>query len=431
MEKLLAAVAAAAFGVGAAYYIINSARARKRDEKAIKRADRAPLAELPELITLHDAAGRIRFASHALRELSGYTTTQLLGRRGRDFVHEDDVAAVLDAIQRRSSESPPTRLRMRTRTGDYVWLEARFEHISSAEGEPQLICRARCIATSAASALELLERELTSAPPVTLAADYLPANSLVDALRESLKHQEFDLRYQPKVAFANWQVTGVEALLRWNAPANDESVQEIIEEADRSGLIVPLGRWVVQTAVHQSRQWRNKGVTYPVAVNISHVQLRDPSFVALMRELLAQDRQLTQYLQLEVTGLALNANDDVTVESLAQLASLGFKLHVDGFRTGVSNFSQLSRLPVSALKVDRHLVQGLSRQRDGSDLEIDAISALSRSLQVKVIGEGVETTGELDALRAYGFDEVQGFLLARPMTPSSIEHLSRLSFGGL
>jgi len=188
---------------------------------------------------------------------------------------------------------------------------------------------------------------------------------------------------------------------------------------------------VVQTAVHQSRQWRNKGVAYPVAVNISHIQLRDPSFVALMRELLAQDRQLTQYLQLEITGLALSCNDDASVEGLAQLASLGFKLHVDGFRTGVSNFSQLSRLPVSALKVDRHVVQGLSSQQDGSDVEIDAISALSRSLHIPVIGEGVETTEELDALRAYGFDEVQGFLLARPMTPTSIEHLSRLNFGNV
>jgi len=210
---LLAAVAAAALGAGAAYYVIKSCRARRRDDKVTRRTGPAPLPELPELITIHDAAGKIRFASRALRKLSGYTTVQLLGRRGRDFVHEDDVAAVLNAVQGNASPSTPTRLRMRTRTGDYVWLEARFEHISSAEGEPQLICRARCIATSSASALELLERELTSAPPAILAAD-LPTDSLADALRESLKHREFDLRYQPKVALTTWQVTGVEALLR-------------------------------------------------------------------------------------------------------------------------------------------------------------------------------------------------------------------------
>lgn len=430
LHILLVVLAVAAFGAASVYHLVRSSRARRRVARTALVAESASLHELPELVTLHDASGNIRYASRPLRRLTGYTSAQLVGRRGRDFVHEDDVPALLEAVRGFSGRAP-TRLRMRTRGGDYILLEARFENIVSPEGEPQLVCRSRCIATSSAGALELLQRELMSDRDVARPAEHSSTTPLGSALLESLARREFDLRYQPKVALVNWQVTGVEALLRWSAQAGHESIEDVIKEAERGGLIVPLGNWVVRTAVHQSWRWRRGGVNYPVAVNISHVQLRDPSFIALMRELLAQDRELKQYLHLEITGLALNSNDDASVRSLAQLASLGFSLHVDDFRTNLSSLSQLSRLPVAALKINRHVVQGMSRQGSDSDVDIAAVAAISRSLNIKVIGEGGETTAELDALRAYGFDEVQGFLLARPMTADSIEQLSGFNCGGL
>lgn len=382
-----------------------------------------------DIVTVHDAAGYIRYASSDLLELGGYTVHQLIGRRGRELVHPDDRAAALEALRaaRHSSHDTPTRLRVQTRNDDYIWVEARFRHGVSKTGEPQFTCRATCIATSTESALALLQNEMsgimTSTPPAV-------ASPLARLIHESLERDEFELHYQLKVSLRSWEVAGAEALLRWNVPGGTGRTAEVIAEAERTGLIGPLGAWIVRTAAEQSRRWRRNGYDYPIAVNLSALQLRDPDFLKLVRELVSQDRQLPRYLQLEVTEQGLASNDDQTVRTIAQLAALGFVLHIDHFGRGFSKLAQLSRIPVRALKVDRKLVRNLPHRTGGSVPMMNAVSSISRSLRIKVIAAGVETSDELAAVRDYGVDEVQGFLLARPMTADSIEELSRTDTTG-
>ncbi|MDT3679264.1 MAG: EAL domain-containing protein [Burkholderiaceae bacterium] len=421
-------IAFAAGGTAAAFVLkrLNKFRRQPPPSQPVDaNADSAPDADTSDIVTVHDEAGYIRYASSGLLDLGGYSVSGLVGRRGRDLVHPDDFGNVLDAVRaaRTSSETEPTRFRCRTRGGDYIWLEARFTHVLSRTGERQFTARAICIATSTRSTLALLEHEMPWSPTAVLAAD-AQRYSLSGLIRESLKRKEFELHYQLKVSLENWEVTGAEALLRWNVPAGLGRTAEIVAEAERSGLIIPLGEWVVRTAAQQSLRWRRSGRDYPISVNISPLQLRDPNFVGLIRGLLSEDRQLPQYLQLEVTEQALASNDDDSIRSIAQLAALGFVLHIDDFGTGISQLSQLSRIPVGALKVDRELVRRLPHGANSSATMMDAIAAVSRSLHIKVIAEGVETSDELEALRGYGVDEVQGFLLGRPMTAKSIVDLS-------
>jgi PAS domain S-box-containing protein len=381
-----------------------------------------------DIVTVHDEAGYIRYASSALLELGGYSINELVGRPGKDLVHPDDFGNVLDAVRaaRSAPDTRPTRFRCRTRGGDYIWLEARFKHVLARTGERLFTSRARCIATSTQSTLALLEREMPWSPSAVLAAD-ARHYSLGGLIRESLERKEFELHYQLKVSLKNWEVTGAEALLRWNVPAGLGRTAEVIAEAERSGLIVPLGAWVVRTAAEQSRRWRQTGHNYPVSVNISALQLRDPGFVGLMRTLLSQDRELPRYFQLEVNEQGLATDDDDTVRTIAQVAALGFVFHLDDFGTGLSQLSQLSRIPVRAFKVDRELVRRLPHGANGSAAMMNAIASVSRSLHIKIIAEGVETSDELEALRGYDVDEVQGFLLARPMTAESLEELSSMN----
>lgn len=430
-EALLLAFATGGLAAALTVYRLKKVRARRGKRQALRAGEnREPSAEA-DIVTLHDAAGNIRYASSHLLELGGYTVRELAGRRWRDLVHPDDFASVLEALRaaRCSANPAPTRFRVRTRNADYVWLEARVQHAQSKSGVPQFTCRARCIATSTDGALTLLESEMPWASTNTLAAD-ADRYSLARSIRKSFDRQEFELHYQLRVSLKNWQVTGVEALLRWNVPAGHGRTAAVIAEAERSGLIIELGEWVVRTAAQQSLRWRQTGHHYPVAVNISPLQLRDSRFVAFLRELLSHDRQLPQYLQLEVTEQALSADDNETIRTVAQLAALGFSFHIERFGAGFSKLSQLSRMPIGALKVDRPLVQGLSHDGDGAATMMSAVVALSRSLGIKVIAQGVETSDELEALRGYDFDEVQGYLLARPMTAESIEELSDINARG-
>ncbi len=293
----------AAGGTAAAFALkrVNEFRRQPLSSEPVDANDEnAPDAEASDIVTVHDEAGYIRYASSGLLELGGYSVSGLVGRRGRDLVHPDDFGNVLDAVRaaRSSAETQPTRFRCRTRSGDYIWLEASFTHVLSRLGERQFTARARCIASSTQNALVLLEHEMPWSPTAVLAAD-AQRYSLSSLIRESLKRKEFELHYQLKVSLDNWQVTGAEALLRWNVPAGLGRTAEVIAEAERSGLIIPLGEWVVRTAAQQSLRWRRVGRDYAISVNISPLQLRDPNFVGLMRRLLSEDRQLPQYLQLE------------------------------------------------------------------------------------------------------------------------------------
>lgn len=243
-------------------------------------------------------------------------------------------------------------------------------------------------------------------------------------LCHAFERREFELHYQLKMGLATGKFTGAEALLRWNAPEGRGRTAEIIASAERTGFIVTLGEWVVRAAAHQSLQWRRAGLRFPVAVNVSPVQLKDAGFATLMHELVARDRELPAWLELEVTEQAFSGDSDRAVQTIAQLVALGFTLHIDDFGAGYSKLSQLSRMPVRALKIDRSIVRDLA-DTAGSIETIEAVVSLSRALHLKVIAKGVETAEQLELLRAHGCDEVQGYLFSQPMAADAMRALVR------
>lgn len=378
-----------------------------------------------ELVTLHDARGLIRYASSSMLAFTGLALTDLIGRPGREIVHPDDWPMLLASVHaaRSSDRGEPTMFRARTRRAGYVWVEGEFRHSISRTGEPEMTCVARSVARLAEPDEP---RRLPAVRRSNLAAKVLDTTqgpSLQD-LCHAFEHKEFVLHYQLKVKLATWEVTGVEALLRWEVPEGSGRTSELIAAAEQSGFIVTLGEWVVRAAARQSLEWRRGGLRYPVSVNISPRQLHDGRFVELMRELVAADRDLPAYLTLEVTEGALAHNADQTVRTLAQLVSMGFTLHIDDFGTGYSRLSHLSRMPVRALKIDRAFVRALSAAPESTET-VKAVIALSRALGVGVIAEGVETSEQLELLKSLGCDEAQGYLFARPMSAEAVTALTR------
>lgn len=248
--------------------------------------------------------------------------------------------------------------------------------------------------------------------------------SSLQELRAAYERGEFMLHYQLKVMLASWEVTGYEALLRWNSPDGIRAAGSLVAAAERSGFMGTLGEWVVREAARQSLAWRREGLAVPIAVNISARQLHEPSFLALMRELALADPQLPGALQLELTESALALDVDHARETLTQLAAMGFALHVDDFGTGYSSLSQLSRMPVHALKIDRSLVRDVPASAQSCEIA-RAVVALGRALDLKVIAEGVETAAQVKFLRSCGCDEAQGYLFGRPASAAEVAPMWR------
>nr|WP_307728012.1 EAL domain-containing protein [Massilia terrae] len=226
-------------------------------------------------------------------------------------------------------------------------------------------------------------------------------------LRRALENREFVLEYQPEIEIETGRTIGVEALLRWRHPERGLLMpQEFIPVAEESGLMVPIGEWVLCEACRQARVWRDQGFPMVVAVNLSGAQFIHPNLLQAVDNALANSGLDPRFLDLEVTeGVIMqgNATADDTVEALRQR---GVQLTIDDFGTGYSSLSCLRRFPLSKLKIDRSFIEGITTP-EGAEL-IPAIIAVARSLGLKVIAEGVETAEQLRFLREHGCDEYQG-----------------------
>ena len=257
-------------------------------------------------------------------------------------------------------------------------------------------------------------------PEMTLAAQARMALEM--ALRPALARAEFELHYQPRVDLRTMTVVGLEALLRWtSADLGRVSPAEFIPVAEETGLIVPLGRWVLGEACRRTRALVDAGGrALRVSVNVSARQLAQPDFVADVRAALADSGLPADCLELELTESALIEDIDRTAAMLDELHALGVKLAVDDFGTGYSAIAYLRRLPVDVLKLDRSFVL----QADGRISALDFIKAfvdMAHALKLSVVAEGVETAEVLDFLRAADCDEVQGYLMARPMPLDALQ----------
>ncbi|MER7664295.1 EAL domain-containing protein [Streptomyces sp. NPDC096193] len=255
-------------------------------------------------------------------------------------------------------------------------------------------------------------------------------HGLTTALPAALERGEFFIEYQPLVHLGDGTVHGAEALVRWCHPQHGVlGPDQFIPLAEHTGLIVPLGRWVLQEAVRQARYWQERhsdGGPLRINVNLSPTQLHHPGLVADTVDVLERSGLEPGALCLEVTESALiGANEDL-LKPLRQLAEMGVDIALDDFGTGYSNLANLRRLPVSVLKLDRSFTQGMQRHpADPVDLKIvEGIVTLAHSLELAVTVEGVETGAQAEQLRELGCDTAQGWYYARPGPPDQLHALS-------
>jgi diguanylate cyclase (GGDEF)-like protein/PAS domain S-box-containing protein len=247
---------------------------------------------------------------------------------------------------------------------------------------------------------------------------------LEQQLRRALEAGELLLHYQPLVDLNARAVCGLEALVRWQHPEQGmRSPAEFIPVAEETGIILPLGEWVLAEALRQNRRWQEQGLpALPVSVNLSPRQFRQKSLVATVRQLLAETGQPARLLELEITESTLMHDVDEALDKLRELAAMGVRLAIDDFGTGYSSLNHLKRFPVHKLKIDQSFVRDLGIDWDDAAI-VSAIVSLARALNLETLAEGVETDAQLAMLVNYGCHKFQGYLFSRPLAADQAESL--------
>ncbi len=240
--------------------------------------------------------------------------------------------------------------------------------------------------------------------------------TLESHLRRAIAQDELFLQYQPKVDLRSGSLAGFEALVRWRHPEYGViPPDEFIPIAEESGMIVPIGEWVLRSAVGQMAAWRAQGLPLaPVAVNLSARQFLQSDVIAMVGELLEQSGLAPGLLELELTESVSMADPERSVVVMRGLGDLGVMLSIDDFGTGYSSFGYLRRLPLDKLKIDKSFVQDMAHSAESSAI-VQAIVAMAHRLQLAVIAEGVETADQVAALRKADCDQIQGYYYSRPL----------------
>jgi len=235
------------------------------------------------------------------------------------------------------------------------------------------------------------------------------------ALQRALSDQAFTLHYQPQISTRSGRMSALEALIRWEIPGKGMVPPgEFITIAEETGLILPIGEWVLQRACEDCREWQRRGLTdVSVAVNLSPVQLRKPEIVPLVAQTLAQAKLEPRFLELELTESALLQHTGQVAETLDQLKRMGVRLALDDFGTGYASLSYLKRIPFDSLKIDREFIRDLGND-PGDRAIVSAIVAIARTFGLRVVAEGVETALHERLVREEGCEAMQGFRLGVP-----------------
>ncbi len=245
--------------------------------------------------------------------------------------------------------------------------------------------------------------------------------ALENGLRSALAKKELFLVYQPQMDIASGKITGLEALLRWQhpelglVPPND-----FIRIAENGGLITAIGEWVLKTACSQARKWQDEGLTpVSVAVNVSAVQFRQAGFPETIRRVLQESGLDPHYLELELTESLLLSNADVMSSVVQQLMAMGLRLAIDDFGTGYSSLSYLKRFPVTKLKIDSSFIRDVAVNPDDAAITT-AIISMAKSLDLKVVAEGVENEAQMSFLRIHQCDAIQGYYFGKPLAVNEV-----------
>jgi cyclic di-GMP phosphodiesterase Gmr len=240
-------------------------------------------------------------------------------------------------------------------------------------------------------------------------------------LRRGLEEGQLTLHYQPKLSLATGTVYGVEALVRWNSPERGQIMPAaFIRYAEESGLIGPLGRWVMQTAAAQAAQWKARGLSLRVAINVSARQLVDTAVVSHFSEALERADLDPCLLDIELTESCLIEDEAAAIDLITQFRNLGAQVHLDDFGTGYSSLSQLGRIPLDVIKLDRSFVSSINADKKSQAL-VRSMVAVAQALQLKVVAEGIETESEELFMKGLGVEYVQGYLYGKPMPAADFE----------
>jgi EAL domain-containing protein (putative c-di-GMP-specific phosphodiesterase class I) len=241
------------------------------------------------------------------------------------------------------------------------------------------------------------------------------------SLRRAIDRDELLLHYQPRVNLATGRVDGVEALVRWRHPERGLILPDrFVPLAEETGLIVPIGEWVLRTACAQGRAWHRAGFDPVISVNLSARQLWGGGLARLVGDVVARTG-MAERLELELTESMVMHDPENVIQTMQALKAIGVRLSVDDFGTGYSSLSYLRRLPLNALKIDGSFVRDITSGDADQGLIARAIISLGHSLHLKVIAEGVETEAHREFLAEHACDEIQGYLISRPVAPEDCE----------
>ncbi|MBE9563371.1 MAG: EAL domain-containing protein, partial [Proteobacteria bacterium] len=245
---------------------------------------------------------------------------------------------------------------------------------------------------------------------------------LENELHKAIKNEELEVYYQPKIELTECKTVGMEALLRWKHPEKGMiSPANFIPLAEETGLICVLGEWVLRQACKHTKNWHEQGFKLKVAVNISTVQLKETDLLNNIHNILEASNLPPEYLELEITEGVLMEDSETSHTVLSAIKELGVFIAMDDFGTGYSSLSYLKKFPFDTLKIDQSFMCDVDTEPDSSSL-IPAIIALSKCLKMKVVAEGVETDAQLNFMKKYECDEIQGYLFSPALPPQEFEN---------
>lgn len=241
-------------------------------------------------------------------------------------------------------------------------------------------------------------------------------------LRSALENNEFEIYYQPQIDIINNKIKGFEALLRWNSSELGKiSPVEFIPVAEKSGLIIPMGDWIIKTAFLQNNLWKNKGYIYDtIAINLSAVQLQNDKFEENLKRIITETEVNPRFVELEITESILMKDFEKGVKLLTEIRNLGINIALDDFGTGYSSLSYLKQLPINTLKIDKSFIDNIVANEREKAI-VDGIIQLAQKIDLDVIAEGVETVDQIKLLQSIGCNQIQGYYFSKPLPADEIE----------